>query len=131
MPGFLDNIFVPLASSLIDKFGTSATYVRETKAYDTATGTPTVSTATYNVVIKPPETVGSSGSTRLSNRRTPPDGYIAGDLLSMIAAADLPVDQVRPESDKLIIGGTIWHIIAGSPIYSGEEIAAYDLHIRQ
>jgi hypothetical protein len=116
-----DDIFVPLASQLIDDtFGFDVTHRRVTRAYDPATGKNTSSNADTTIKITPPAPY--------EQRRI--DGTLIqlGDQRIMISSAS---GVVPISADLFIIGGQTWQVVAIFPIISGESTAAYEVQLRQ
>jgi len=116
-----DDIFVPLASKLIDDtFGFAATHRRVTRTYDPDTGKNTVSNADTSITITPPSPY--------EQRRI--DGTLIqlGDQRIMISSQSGVVPQ---SADHFIIGGVTWQVVAVFPIVSGEQTAAYEVQLRQ
>lgn len=121
MPTAFDNIFVPLASQLIDAtFGFDATHRRQTRTFDVDTGKNTTSNSDTTVKITPPNPY--------SQNRI--DGTLIqqGDMMIMMSSNAGIVPQL---SDKFVIGGNIWQVVNVKPIVSGEQTAAYDIQLRQ
>ena len=121
MPTAFDNIFVPLATQLVDNtFGFDATHRRVTRSYDPDTGKNTVSNADTTVKITPPSPY--------DERRI--DGTLIqiGDEQIIMSSNSGVVPQT---SDLFVIGGNIWQVVRISPIVSGELTAAYSVQLRQ
>lgn len=121
MPTAFDQIFVPLATQLIDNtFGFDATHRRQTRTYDPATGKNTTSNSDTTVKITPPNPYAQ-------NRI---DGTLIqiGDQMIMMSSNS----GIEPQlSDKFIISGKTWQIVMVKPIVSGEQTAAYEIQLRQ
>jgi hypothetical protein len=121
MPTAFDQIFVPLATQLVDNtFGFDATFRRVSRTYDPATGKNTGSNTDTTVKITPPAPY--------SQRRI--DGTVIqlGDQQIMISSESGVVPQ---SADLFVIGGAVWQVVAVFPIVSGEQTAAYNIQLRQ
>jgi len=121
MPTAFDQIFVPLATQLIDNtFGFNATHRRQTRTYDPATGKNTTSNSDTTVKITPPNPYAQS---RI-------DGTLIqqGDQMIMMSSNSGIVPTL---SDKFVISGQTWQVVQVKPIVSGEQTAAYEIQLRQ
>jgi hypothetical protein len=121
MPTAFDNIFVPLAETLVDNtFGFSATHRRVTRTYNPDTGKNTVSNTDTSVKITPPSPY--------DQRRI--DGTVIqlGDQQVIISTKS---GVVPKSADQFVIGGNVWQVVQVSPIVSGEQTAAYEIQLRQ
>jgi hypothetical protein len=121
MPTAFDQIFVPLATQLIDNtFGFDATHRRQTRTFDPVTGKNTTSNSDTTVKITPPNPY--------SQNRI--DGTLIqqGDQMIMMSSNSGIVPQL---SDKFVISGGTWQVVNVKPIVSGEQTAAYELQLRQ
>ncbi len=116
----LDLKFLPLAKTLITKYGKAVTFVATTAGtYDTSTGEAAVTTATATVkgVFRgPTETQLDSGVAQSG------DGYITFAALGM-SAVPTPTDQV-------VIDGQTWRVLSVENLYSGESVCLYTAHVR-
>lgn len=122
MPTAFDNIFVPLATQLIDNtFGFDATHRRVSRTYDPATGKNTESNTDTSVKITPPSPY--------NERRIDNTLIQVGDMMVMMSSNA----GIRPRLDDLfVIGSDIWRVAGPvKPIVSGEETAAYEIQLRQ
>jgi hypothetical protein len=121
MPTAFDQIFVPLATQLIDNtFGFDATHRRQTRTFDVDTGKNTTSNSDTTVKITPPNPYSQS---RIDNTLIQ-----QGDQMVMMSSNSGIVPQL---SDKFVINGQTWQVVNVKPIVSGEETAAYELQLRQ
>lgn len=121
MPTAFDQIFVPLATQLIDNtFGFDATHRRQSRTYDPATGKNTVSNTDTTVKITPPNPY--------DQRRIDNTLIQQGDMMIMMSSNSGIVPQL---SDKFVINSQTWQIVNVKPIVSGEQTAAYDIQLRQ
>jgi len=122
-----DDVFVPVATTLVDLFGVSATYTTTAEgAMDFATGGITVTEVDVGVTATPPAAY---------QKEDMNDTIRTHDLSSMVAGAQwraLKGTTVHPESgDKLTINSETYTIVSTSPLYSGEEVAVYTLQLRR
>jgi hypothetical protein len=126
-----DNLFSGssgVANRLVSKFGTPATYVRETKTFDEATGKNAVSTTTYSIKVTPPiagvDTVGAY-------RKDTVVGATIGlyELTVSFAAVSLPIEP-NATTDKMIFRGTTYQIVRVLPVVSGDDTALYYVQLR-
>ena len=120
----LDDILVPTAYRLINKYGQNAVF-HETEVdasdYNPATGITTIPAAsTHTEKVSPPSPY----------NQTLIDGDLikVGDMKIYLAAQSLGFTPVR--NMKVVAAGKTWRIVAANPLYSGEEIAAYELQLR-
>lgn len=122
MTGALDSVFRPLAPALINKFGTAATLRRRTSAFTASTGVATQTDADTAVVITPPAPFKES--------RIEKGLAIVGDMQCMVAAQGLAIAP-SAETDHVVHAGIEWHVVDVQPVYSGNLVAAYKLHLRR
>lgn len=121
MPGALDSVFRPLAVQLINAFGTTATWIKTAETFSATTGQTTRTETTYSVVVSPPEPY--------DTRRVDGSVIQVGDATCLLQGAAL---SFTPEiGDLITILSTRWQVIGVNPIVSGEQIAAYELQLRQ
>jgi len=121
MTGKLDKRMRALGQRLVDAYGKPVTLRRTTSTYDPATGTTSTSTTNYSVngVLEGYE------DSRI-------DGTVvqAGDLRVTIPAQNLAIAPSM-ETDALVIGSGTWTLVNVRPTYSGEQVAIYELQVRQ
>lgn len=122
MTGALDTRMRATASRLINKFGATMTLRRQAGVYDPATGKNTETATDYAIVGSPPSPV--------DLRRVDGEMIKQGDAETILAASDLTVapDQT---TDHIVFAGETWSVVAVEPIYSGEQVAAYQLRLRK
>lgn len=121
----LDDKLVPKALEIVNKFGINATFavgLIEPDDYNPETGETTPDTPTNTI-----------------RKVTPPEKYdrylIDGDLIKFgdcrvyLPASGLTFDPVN--GMKVTIGTSLWKIVKVEYVYSGEEIALYELQLRQ
>ncbi len=117
----LDQVFVPLATQLLNQFGSAATYRKITRVFDTVTRTNKETNSDTAIKMKPPEPYNVS---RINDTTIQ-----EGDLTTMISGEAL---TFRPSSNDFIVYlGTVWQIVRVMPIVSGDSTAAYSLQLRQ
>jgi len=117
----LDQVFVPLATNLLNQHGSAATYRKVTRVFDTATRTNTETNSDTAIKMKPPEPY----SVNRINDTTVKEG----DLTTMISGEALTF--VPSSHDFIVFLGTVWQIVRVMPIVSGDSTAAYTLQLRQ
>ena len=126
MSGGLDDSLTATAIELIQEFGKDVSYTN--RVYSDPSDNQTAegdlsssSTSTvYDAVISPPEPFDSDMIDGNTVRFGDTNAFIQGQELSFSPNI----------SDSLIIDGFIFTIIGFSPLYSGNLIAAYNLHLR-
>jgi hypothetical protein len=118
----LDSRLVPTAQRLLDKYGATATYGDpSTKSYDPVTSAVTESGATNPTIkITPP--------THYSRHLIDGTMIQASDMQTFVAAQDLTF--VPKRGYTLTLGSLVWRIERVGPIYTGDEIALYELQLR-
>lgn len=121
MTGALDTKMRATAQRLVDKFGKPVTLRRTTSTFDPDTGTTTEGTTDHsvNAVIEPYDQ-------RLI------DGSIiqTGDMQASFPAKDLSVTP-STATDIIIMDGDEWQIVNVGFIWSGEEVALFQAHVRK
>lgn len=118
----LDKILPGLAERLIDKFGAGASLEIVTKTDDLASGKVSESVVATPVNITPTEpfAIGQIDGTLVQ----------AGDLITLAAAQGLSTAPVA-NRDRLVFASETWQVVAVDPVYSGDSVAAYRLHLRR
>lgn len=109
----------------IQKFGTTGAFTVGTSTYDAATGIGTPSgdpsPSPQNVKVSPPA--------RFKKSLIDGEHIQAGDAQSILPALNTPF---TPQSgDKVTINSESFSIVHVDPIHSGEQVAAFKLHLRQ
>lgn len=119
MPGQLDSVLRPVASSLVGAFGKLATLTRVTRTQDQATGQSSETSTTEPVTITPPEPY--------TIRRFP--GITAKDVESVasVAAQDVAEPSI---GDRLTFDTTVHQIVDVNRLYSGNLVALFELGLR-
>ncbi len=88
-------------------------------AYDPTTGTSTETPTAYTVkgvVSQPSESQFNSGFA------------LAGDIKVLLAASALEI--IPTPGDELVFDGVTWQVVAAPAIYSGEQVAIYEVLAR-
>jgi len=121
MPGKLDSVLVPLANKLVNDFGKTVTYKQRVSSYDATTGKTTFTETESSAIITPPEPY----------RQNRIDGTTiqAGDAVANIAGSS--ISFVPAISDRIDLNGSDWQVVRVNPVFSGEEVAIYELQLRQ
>jgi hypothetical protein len=120
----LDTKLLPVVKSLLDTYGATVSYTRNTATasnYDPATGSVTTSETVVSVKILPPETYA------LFYEGT--SGVRAGDLRTGVAASGLGFVPVR--DDRLVFNGDTFTVVRVEPVASGDSIVLYLLQLRK
>ena len=118
----LDATFRNLAVKLTNDFGGTATLETVTKTHIPATGLTSETVTTQSVKISQPEPfeIGAIDGTLVQE----------GDMTTLLAAKGLTNVPVANES-RLIFDTETWQITGVDPIYSGDQVAAYQMRLRQ
>lgn len=123
----LDDRLIPKVYELVEKYGQNATFtVDELKQenYEPETGHVTPDTPVNNVrKVTPPEEY--SVYYVLKHQ----DTTIQGDMKTYLPAKDLPFDVKK--CTEVNIEGELFNIVSIEDHYVGEQIALYELHLRQ
>lgn len=121
MPGKLDSVMVPLAKQLIGDFGLTVTYKVRSNSFDVTTGKTTFTESSSSAIITPPEPY----------KQNRIDGSVIqqGDVMTSIAQS--AISFVPTISDRVLFNSVDWEVVAVNPIFSGEQIAMYELQLRQ
>lgn len=121
MTGKLDKQMRLAAQRLVDDFGKPVTIRRTTSTYDVQLGKTYTSTTDYNV---------NGALENYADRRIDGSLILSGDLQVTIPARDLAITPDQ-ETDALILDSETWSIVNLSRIYSGEQVAVYQMQVRQ
>lgn len=116
----LDDKLVPKALELINKFGLSATYTTERRTYDPATRKSVLVTVEYTVKVTPPF--------GYDERLIVTEIIRADDSFILIAGSGLAFTPAM--GDFILIKTVKWRVARSQPLYSGEQVAAYQLQLR-
>lgn len=122
--GILDGPLRSAAQTVIGQFGKPATLRTPGGSYDPATGKVTDSPSDEAITV----TVGDT--TRLVELGFVEEGGVTHrDLFVEVAAAELSSD---PTNDQELILDSVTHQVKGvKPVYSGEQVALWQLHVRR
>lgn len=123
--GILDGPLRSVSKQLMDQFGTQVTLERETGgSYDTSTREVTGGSAGSQTVR------GTLEKYKARYGQTADDGHIeSGDRKLTIPALDL--DWVPEVGDQATLEGQEFEILDAHPVYSGDEVTLYELHLRR
>lgn len=118
----LDVKLGAVATTLINKFGRDATFKTEDVTYNPQSGEG-LRTEDASTVIKISPILGFDIDQI--------DGTVIrqGDARIFIASAG--VVRIPVVNESVVIGSDRWMIIGTKPLHSGEEVAAYEFHIRK
>lgn len=121
----LDNEALPLVLETLAEFGKAVVIkIYPSASYSPSTGSTTPGTAIqYNKKIIPPYPY--------ENKYIDGDIIREGDLQSGIAASGLEFSLEKPDLTRFVIDGFEWLVISAKPVYSGDSIAMYQLHLRK
>lgn len=133
----LDGPFRSLANTLLSVMGAAATLERTTPGtFDPLQNEDILPTeATESVKISPPERFKIESLNRL-----PIGGEFAstlrgqvqqGDFWCLLAASATTIGVVENQTYRLQVAGDWFKVISYEPIYSGDLVAAYFLHLRR
>jgi len=118
----LDNKILPKVLAAINKVGTNATFKETTKTYDPTTGATSESVTTnHTIKIVPPAPL----NIQLVNGEV----YKEGDMVTYIAgsgAVVIPINGMEVTFDSMK-----FQIVTANPLYSGDDIAAWELVLRR
>ena len=126
MPGALDAKMQDLAKNLIPRFGKSLLYADQTGfTYNTATGEVSGGTESNKAFV--------GLVANIQEDKIDGETFMRGDLMVLMAAKDL---GFTPEVNRVIYFGSTssaeqWRIVGITPTYSGEQVAIYNVQVRQ
>lgn len=122
MSGKLDSIMGPLATNLIADFGGPVTLTRTVKVYDSVTGKTTDTSTTFTVNMSPanPYTRARIDGTLIQTE----------DLWAYIPAS-APSGAPDGKTDQITLAGTVYKVVTVQPVYSGVQIAMYQVQMRK
>lgn len=118
MPGALDGL-QKTASELINKFGKEAVLTRVTLIQDQATGLSTETTSTEDVIISPPEPY--------ETKRFP--GITSEETTSVVSVAGQDVAEPNI-NDRMTFDGTVHQVTDKNAVYSGREVALWQIGLK-
>lgn len=122
MPTSLDTKIRPKVKEILASYGKDVTVqTLSVREYDPTTGDTEESGEEAHVVkASPPWPV----DLKYFDETT----VEVGDAMIIIAAKDLPFTPANRQ--RVTIDSRKWHVVRHVPVYSGEQVAAYMLHIR-
>lgn len=109
------------AVSLVAKYGKLVSFAQPSDSYEPDTGIVVTSTKTYSRKITPP--------TPFSSRYIDGKNILQGDTQCYLPALDLGFTPVI--GTKVTIDSIIFGVVQVSPVYSGEQIAIFELQLRR
>jgi len=119
-----DAEMAAVARDLIKEFGTLADFVFDNKSFDPATRGVTGTAETHtNVKVSPP----------FPYDTTKIDGvnFLEKDCYAIVDKASISfVPAAKGWSLRFQNGAGTWAIVGVAPYYSGDDVAAYELHLR-
>ncbi len=118
----LDNKMTPVVASLLSKFGVTCVVTVETEGeYQPSTGTYTGATSTeHSITSSPPLEFDNKYIDGITILRGDMQIFIKGDL------------EFTPAiGQKVVVAGSTFRVVGTSPIYSGDLIATWMLHLRK
>lgn len=124
--GIKDAQFRSLAARLIGKYRTvsdTLTRTAQGSGYNPVTGTVTASSSSASIIRSP--------AFPFEQGRVNGEAVLATDLYCYVAASDTDAAGVSPvpsSGDLVTLGG--YSVVAAKPIESGDQVAAYELHLR-
>lgn len=118
-----------LANRMILRFGTSATLIRANETFDDVTNKMVAGSPTnYPLTISPP--------TFAEIQEVDGERVLATDMFCFTPAANAGGTNIAglpPNTDKdtLLFMSETYRLVGFNPIYSGDAVAAYELHLRK
>ena len=131
MSGALDAAMVSVAKDTINKFGKDLLYLDlGDLSYNPLTGGITTPTETSKEFVGAVMNINTkTGSQQIKAGEV----YKMGDFMIMAAADDFAA--APEEGRQIVLGGTIasdhYTILGVDPLYSGNEVAVYKIHVRK
>lgn len=117
-----DTKMLALAMKLIDKFGTNATFQVLDADLDPVESELVIGSSVDTVrKIAPPQ--------NFSRRYADNQNIEEGDMQTFVAASGITFTPVV--GMKLTHASITWKIVEVRPLYSGDDIAAWELHLRR
>lgn len=122
MSGKLDSVMGPLATTLIADFGGPVTLTRVTRVFNPATGKTTDTSTTFTVNMSPPNpyTKGRINGTVIQS----------SDLWAYIPAS-APSGAPDGKTDEITLSGVKHKVVSVKPVYSGQQVAMYEVQLRK
>ncbi len=119
--GVLDGPMAKVANTLVGTFGRAATFKDYPEpTYRVPTGTAITTPTDISCKVSVQEFHDSQIDGTLIKR---------GDRLFIVARSDLGVEPAA-NRDEIVVDGKTWSIVGVKGLSSGEQEAAYELHVR-
>lgn len=116
----LDDKLIPKIAKIVDRLGKAVTFHVEAGSYDPTVGRRVSDQTDHSVKVTPPA--------NYSERFIDGDNIQRGDVNILLPAQDLVFTPVN--GMQVTIDAKPWAIVEVKPIYTGEQIGAYDLQLR-
>lgn len=124
----LDPIFRRLAVDLLTQFGKDVTLTRTQDTFNVNTNKRTPGAVTvYTLRASPPRTPTLQEVNENQAQRS--DVYLTV-AASNAAGVDIPALPFDINTDSFSIDGNNYRLVAAEPVYSGHQIAAFELQLR-
>lgn len=125
----LDTRFRALADRMINAYGASAVLVRRVDTFSEVTNMPTPGTpANYSIKISPPV---SPGIKEVDGERVLQSDWFFTTPAANSSGTDIAGLPPNTDTDTITFGSESYRIVAFSPVYSGDLIAAYRIQMRR
>lgn len=122
MPTVLDTEILPEVLDVINTYGKTVTVTQvAVPSYNADTGVGTPDSTPYSAKASPPD--------RYDNALIDNDNIQVGDTYIIFAGQGLTF--VPRAGMAVTIDSVIWRCITVTPFYSGEQIAAWEVHLRK
>jgi len=118
----LDTLFRKLTKSVLASLGVDGIIFRETETYDPVTGDNVSASVNTTVRASPP-----SDYTYQYKEASLQLGTTAWVIVGALGLAIEP----DPKTDRYLFDGFDFKVVRADPIYSGDEVAAYVLHLKE
>ncbi len=117
----LDTKLISKVKTLVEKYGTNAVFTANAGDYDPTTGTVDSDTATHTAKVTPPQ--------QYKQHLIDGDVIRIGDAQVYLPAQDL---TFTPAIGIMVsVAGSSWQIMNVNPIYTGDNVALYELQLRK
>lgn len=124
MATVLDPVFRDLARDLLVSYGTSIVI----KKPSATTASP--STQSWAQTFGTSQTVKCSPPSPYDVRLIDGTNVQRGDLQTLVAATDANLTFAPETGHHAEIDSKTWRVVKANPIWSGDQVAAYDLQLR-